>query len=142
MKTVLLPLFLVVFPFVTFSQNNGLNQSIKTLQNFMNTHIPEMNSGIERFEILIKEDNLVIETFTTFEEGEDETKRSYIKEFDLKNEEVVLDKFRLSREEAKAYGYSVYWEVSVGSRFLLSNIESKDDAEKLVELLQNVKRQL
>lgn len=103
----------------------------------MNTHIPDMNSGIMRFQITVYESNLVIETFTYSENDE-----SYTKEFDLKSGQVTLDKFKLSKEEANAYGYSVYWEVSLGTKFLLSNIESKKDAEKLVELLENVQRQL
>ncbi|WP_300661851.1 hypothetical protein [Fluviicola sp.] len=140
MKELLLTLFLTINSVFAFCQRADLTQKIETLQNFMNTHIPDMNSGILHFQMTVEKGNLIVETFTDVQDDEDET--SYTKEFDLKDNPIILEKFKLSKEESDAYGYSLYWEVSVGNKFLLSNIESKNDAEKLVDLLKDIKSQL
>lgn len=112
-------------------ESHKLDSLIKTLDNYMSTHIPDMNSGISGFKNKVENKTLIRTTFVYDDEP-------YDKSFDLDNTTVEIEKIKVDREAARVYGFKYYYEVSIDGSWFLSNIEDLKVANRIKVLLDEI----
>ncbi|WP_341900432.1 hypothetical protein [Fluviicola taffensis] len=130
-KLILITAALLVTTF-SYSQISKRDSTLKVLDDYMSTHIPDMNSGISEFKNTLSGTILITKIFLFDDEP-------YSKEFELKNAEIKIEKLKVDRESAKAYGFKYYWEISIGESWLLSSIEDQKVAQRIAEILTDLK---
>lgn len=117
----------------SYSQKSKIDSTLQVLDDYMNSHIPDMNSGIDKFKNTLSGTILTTKVFVF--DGD-----NHSKEFELNNAEVQIEKLKVDREAAKAYGFKYYWEVSIGDSWFLSSIEDQEVAKRLAEILNDLKK--
>lgn len=116
-------------------ESNKLDSLINILDNYMSIHIPDMNSSISRYKNKIENKILTKTTFVYDDESHD-------KSFDLENTVVEIEKIKVDREAALAYGFTYYYEISIDGSWFSSNIEDVKVAERIKAILEEMIKEL
>lgn len=130
-----LALFMNITTVCISQQSNKIDSLINTLDNYMSTHIPDMNSGVSGYKNKVENKTLIKTTFVY--EGE-----SHNASFDLDKTTVKIEKLKVDREAARAYGFKYYYEVSIDGSWFSSNIEDVKIAERIKVLLDEIIQEL
>ncbi|TXI88422.1 MAG: hypothetical protein E6Q37_00120 [Crocinitomicaceae bacterium] len=94
-----------------------------------------MNSGVSGYKNKVENKTLIKTTFVY--DGESHDAR-----FDLDKTTVIIEKIKVDREAARAYGFKYYYEVSIDGSWFSSNIEDVKVAERIKVLLDEIIKEL
>lgn len=114
------------------SQATPSQETVKQIEDLMNRYVSELND-VTHYTIRLKGNILDKETHLSGGESHHRT-------YNLKKAEITMTEHEIEPGAREFYDFITYWDVHIANNWIATEIYMKEDAERMVQLLNKLKK--